>query len=157
MSRRPALPRENTAGSVQHPDFMPSGATTWRPGMNLHDLADRIKNGSPTEGWQGDPRLSLAKFRDPKSGAERWELWRNCADGELRLIATLPSDRDPSGIIRKLVQMDAHRGFDLHDAVSRHNAKIDKERQYKSDQVIGAASERLAHGLMKSAGIKTQF
>ncbi len=150
-------PRENTAGRVQHPDFMPSGATTWRPGMNLHDLADRLQNGDAAAGWAGDPRLSLAKFRDPSTGAERWELWRNCTDGELRLIATLPSERDPSGIIRKLVQMDAQKGFDLHEAVSRHNAKVDREHQYQSDQKIGESSERLAHSLMRAAGIKTQF
>ncbi len=156
MSRR-LPPREATHANVQHPDLMPNGSTAWRIGMNLHDLADKIQNGSPVDGWEGDARLTLASYRDPKTGEQRWELWRLENDNEYRLVAWLPQDRDPSGIIRRLVEMDARRGFDIHEAVSRHNAQVDRERQYQSDQVVGAASERLAHSLRKAAGIKDQF
>ncbi len=157
MSRR-LPPREQTIRQIEHAAAMPNGAVTLHYGhLDLHDLADRIKNGSPGEGWEGDARLTLAFFRDPKGKGSRYELWRLEGDGEYRLVATLREGVDPRGIIRRLVEHDARRGFDVHEAVSRHNAKVDKENQRKSDERIGESSERLAFSLMKAAGIKTQF
>ncbi len=157
MSRR-LPPREQTIRQIEHAAAMPNGAVTLGAGhVDLHDLADRIKNGSPAHGWEGDNRLTLAFFRDPKGRGSRYELWRLENDEEYRLVATLPEGRDPSGIIRLLVEHDARRGYDVHEAVSRHNAKVQKEQERKSDEKIGEHSERLAFGLMKAAGIKTQF
>lgn len=157
MSRR-AVPREETIRAIEHAAAMPNGAVTLGAGhLDLHDLADRIKNGDPLAGWEGDPRLTLAFYRDPKGRGSCYELWRLEHDGEYRMVARLAGDLNPSGIIRKLVEHDARRGYDVHEAVSRHNAKIDREKTYQSDQVIGEHGERLAGELLRAAGIKTQF
>ncbi len=157
MPRR-QLPREETIRAIEHAAAMPNGAVTLGAGhLDLHDLADRIQHGDALQGWEGDVRLTLAFYRDPKGRGSCYELWRLEHDGEYRMVARLPQRLDPSGIIRQLVERDFRRGYDVHEAVSRHNAKVDAERAYQSDQVIGAASERLAHGLMKAAGVKTQF
>lgn len=145
---RPTPPRELTYADVEHPEFL-HGRQTWHPGMNLHDLADRIKNGDPTHGWEGDARLTLARYTDPETRQERWELWRLEAAGGYNLVAKLPGDRDPSGIIPALVERDFRRGLDLKESIDRHNAKVEAVADAKVGDRLGAASEKLAWALRK--------
>lgn len=141
-------PREETAGRIVHPEYV-NGRLTWHAGMNLHDLANRIQNGDPVQGWEGDPRLTLAKWRVPETGEERWELWRLDVDGEYHLVAKLPGHLDPSSIIQELIAVDARRGYDLKESIDRHNAKIDADRQEKQDDRMGAAADHLVWGLKR--------
>lgn len=129
------------------------GRQTWRPGMSLHELADKIQNGDPVTGWDGDPRLTLARYLDPQTGDERWELWRLEHDGQYRLTARLPGHRDPSGILRELVERDARRGYDLKAAVDRHNAKVQAAADAASADRSMAAAERLVWALKKDGAI----
>lgn len=147
--------REHTIDDVHHPDVI-HGHRVVRLGEDLHDLADRIKNGDPVQGWEGDVRLTLARFDDPSTGP-RYELWRLEADGEYRLVAKLPAYRDPSGIIRQLVERDARRGYDVRVAVERHNTKVQAAKDSESADRLGAASDRLAWALKKDLGVRTQW
>jgi len=138
------LPREETWARVDHPDFLHG-----RSIVNLHELADRIQKGDPAVGWEGDPRICLAKYRDPDTREEWYELWRLEHDGEYRKIARLRGDLDPSNVTRRLVENDTRRGFDVKEAVDRHNAKVEEARLAPSREKLSAAAEKLAWALKR--------
>ena len=148
-------PREETLLDVAHPDFI-QGRRVVQPGTNLHELADRIKNGDPTCGWEGDPRLTLARYDDPVTGPQ-FELWRLEHDGQYRLVAKLAGHLDPSNICRRLVEHDIRRGFDIKDAVDRHNAKVHAARMAPVQDRLSGAADKLAWALRKDLGIRTQW
>jgi len=155
-----SIPRELTLDSVYHPDTI-NGRTVVRLGTNLHDLADRIQNGCPASGWEGDPRMTLALYQDPRSGRKQVELWRLEHDGEYRMEARLRPNAagvlDPSDICWQLVKRDARRGYDIRDAVDRHNAKVRAASRYSSADRMSGAADKLAHALRQDLGIRTHW
>ncbi len=62
-----------------HPQVV-NGRSLWMD-SGLTTLIDKLQNGDPTLGWEGDPRLAL--FMDDN---DRWVLSRLEADGEYRDI-----------------------------------------------------------------------
>lgn len=142
--------RENNAAGLSHPEFI-NGRQVWHEGHDLHDLADRIKNGDPAQGWEGDERLTLARFVDPKTGTVTWELWR--LDGSTyNLVAKLPGTGDPYSVIPNLVQRDQRKGFDVKAAVDKQNSQVDAGRARRDAEINGARSERLAWALRRDIG-----
>lgn len=121
----------------------------WAPGMGLDDLQDRLRFGDPTKGWEGDPRLTLAHFRDPRTGDTHWELWRLEHDNAYRLVCrSRPNLPFPARLIEQIMEHDRNRGVDVHAVVMAHNRKLNAERD-KSSERIQAAHERLAWALKR--------
>lgn len=145
-----SIPRELTLADVHHPDVI-HGRSVVRLGTNLHELADRLKNGDPTVGWEGDPRLTLAKSET------HYELWRLEADGQYRMVCRLNDTLDPSNICRLLVERDARRGFDLKEHVDRHNAQVQAARQAPARERMSGAADKLAWALKKDLGVRTHW
>lgn len=140
--------RELTLAPAQlvHPQEMPNGAVTWSPGAGLDDLSDRIRNGDPAQGWEGDVRLTLAFYLG------RWELWRLERDNAYRLVCqSRPGLDNPYGIIRFLVDHDQRRGFNLHETVMAHNRKVRDAADVPSDK-LQAATDKVAWAIRKDIG-----
>lgn len=148
--RRVTPPREQTLTAIEHSDLI-HGRNVVRLGTDLHELADRIKNGDAVSGWEGDPRLTLAKYGSGRD--EQFELWRLEHDGEYRMVAVLRPDAaghlDPSNICRRLVERDARRGYDIKDAVDRHNARAQEANEAPSKDRLSGAAEKLAWALKR--------
>lgn len=139
--RRPAVPRENSAFQAKdHPTAMPSGASVVVDRRQMDDLLDRIQNGDPRIGWEGDPRFCLA-FNRPE---QRWELWRREMDEEYRLFArSKPGMSFPVGIVEEIVKHDVRRGYDPKADVDAHNARVDADKAYRRRQAMGPVYEKL--------------
>lgn len=121
--------------------------------MNLHDLADRIKNGDPVSGWEGDPRLTLALYTDPKNPINQtYELWRQEGEG-YSLVAKLRGGLDPYTILPELVKRDQRRGLDIREAVDRHNAKVQAAKDAASSERSFDAAERIVWALRKDGAL----
>ena len=98
--------------------------------------------GDPTQGWQGDQRMAVYYW--PKGGKAdaTYCVMRLCDDGEYRLILEMKAhDRplSPAGVnlvVRRLVQIDTHRGFDPHAAIVANNDRIERESQRRNDEWV---------------------
>lgn len=131
---------------MYHPYTMPSGAATIVDKNEMDSLLDRLHNGDSTLGWEGDPNFALAYHRP----TQRWELWRKEADSQYRLAArSKPGLPFPGNIIQYIMEHDTQRGFDPHRHVMDHNAKLDKENNYKRSDKLGEAASRLQWALRK--------
>jgi hypothetical protein len=112
----------------------------------MDDLLDRIQNGDPRIGWEGDPRFVLAFNRQ----TDRWELWRREVDEEYRMFArSKPGLGFPAGIVEEIVKHDVRRGYDPKADVDAHNARLDAEKRYQASQRRGPGLEKLRWALRK--------
>lgn len=137
--------REQTYSEVVHPDFIGQSAVIVDP-TAMNDLVDRLHNGDPALGWEGDNRLTLA-FHKP---TQQWELWRLEADNQYRLFArSKPGKPFPGDIIRELVAHDTRRGFDPKAYVDEHNAKIKLEQEKQQTERNLEFADRLAWAIKK--------
>ncbi len=122
-----------------HPESI-GGARTWVPGRGLDALADELR--------QYDPRLTLAFHgRD-----QRWELWRY-EGGTYNLV--MRSRRGlpfPGDILSELRRRDVRSGYDPHDDVETHNARVDSAIDHRTDEQFGAGAEKLAWALRRDIG-----
>lgn len=114
------------------------------------DVLKALNEGYSPLGWEGDPRLYLAWNRD----TSRMELWRNCEDGEHRLIIRgKPGQRVADmGLVLFLVQHDPRRGFDPHAEVKKANDARRKELDDAQYDKMGEAAERIYHGFQRDIG-----
>lgn len=127
------------------PTAAPSGAAVLVDMRAMDGLLDRLHNGDPTKGWEGDTALFLA-FNRP---SQRWELWRQ-EGGESSLVGrSKPGHPFPSNLIEELVARDVRRGFKPWESVDAHNRAVDAQRQYEQEQRMGPAIDKLAWALAK--------
>lgn len=109
------------------------------------EVADKIRFGDPSKGWEGDDRLMLAW----NGKEQRIELWRLEHDEQYRMVLRgRPGKRVVDmGLIDFLVQHDVRRGFDVKVSMDAHNAKV--ERDDPSHDKVRAATEKLAWAIKK--------
>ena len=120
-----------------------------------------LREGQPTLGWRGDPRLSLhiGVQKANRFGYDErarkvcrvgdvvawcWEVWRHNEDGtDLRLLQRAGSK--VVEIIPALIKMDPRTpGFEtVMDTVEREDAKVQKDKAYAIGQAHGEHAEHL--------------
>lgn len=138
--------RELTLGRVVHPEVVDGRALWVDP--EVQDIVDRLQNGDPTLGWEGDPRMALYRSLDG-----RWELWRLEHDNEYRMVCrSRPGLALDARLIEHLVAHDTRRGFDAQMALEAHNGKVYADRQRVSQDRMNSAAERLRWALKKDLG-----
>jgi len=120
-----------------------------------------LRDGNPTLGWRGDPRLSLAvgvltasrNGVDPRTKkfhragdvlARRYEVVRHCEDGTDQRIMQRPLTKLHE-IIPALNGIDPRTpAFEpVMDVVEREDAQKQKDVEYKIGQAIGEQREHL--------------
>ena len=72
-----------TLGGLAHPEWV-AGRRLWLDPV-MADIIDKIRDGDPTRGWEGDPQLAVFSQDTPEG--MRWELMRLEDDNEYRLVA----------------------------------------------------------------------
>ncbi len=139
--------REQSNFRVQdHADQVPSGAYLLADGTAMNDLVDRLQNGQPSIGWEGDPRLCIAYNRQTTC----WELWRMEADGNYRLcMRSKPGMGFPMNLIEHLMQHDTRRKFDAYRDVERHNDLVKAVAASNARDAQSAAAEKVRWALNK--------
>lgn len=98
---------------------------------------DPIVFGEPTQGWSGDGRMAVYYW--PR--LRKYVLTRLCDDGEYRVIMEFGDDRPLSPanvnrVIRRLIEIDARRGFDAGRAILEHNARVDAEFEKRNEEWV---------------------
>lgn len=134
-----------TSTQIAHPEWV-DGRRLWLD-PEVRDVVSRLRDGDPTRGWEGDPRLALYFI----PGSRQWELMRLEADGEYRTVArSKPGAKLTPAIIDELVARDVRRGFDLKKSIDTHNSRVRRSRsaefQAWIDEEIGP---RLGHAISK--------
>lgn len=138
--------RETRFQARDHREQMPSGAAILASGTAMDDLLDRLQNGSPTHGWEGDARLCLAYNRQ----TERWELWRCEHDAQYRLVgASKKGFPFPPNLIEHLVSRDGRRGYDLIKDMDKMEMVRKAAEDYKFHEAMAPRIEKLAWALRK--------
>ena len=137
--------RETAFSAKDHAVQVPSGAAILVDPRDMDDLIDRLQNGDPTKGWEGDPRLCIAFNRV----TQRFELWRREADEEYRLVCqSRPGMSFPHNLIDEIVAHDVRRGYNPHDTIAAHNAKIDAEKDDRAHEAQMEALLRVRKGMI---------
>lgn len=98
--------------------------------------------GEPSLGWSGDPRMAVYYW--PKGGVSEatYVVMRLCDDGEYRLILEMKSvgrPLSPAGVnqvVRRLVAIDARRGFDAYAEIVAHNQRVEAEQTKRNDEWV---------------------
>lgn len=116
------------------------------------DIADKLRNGDPALGWEGDPELRLV--RNAVEG--RWEVWRRTPLGHDSLVCTRGGDRLPGDdLIRALIAADSRR-HDRLAQIEAANAARQKARDDEwSDRNLDTA-DKLAHAIGQDLGMPAQ-
>lgn len=134
--------REQTLTKVWHPEVV-DGRTLWLA-PEVQDFVDRLHNGDPTLGWEGDPRLALYRVGD------RWEIWRLERDNEYRLVMrSRPGAKLSSEAIKVLIAHDTRRGYDPATALYEHNRKIYEAADKQFEDRLDDLSDKLDWALKK--------
>ena len=127
-----------------HPQVV-NGRSLWMD-SGLTTLIDKLQNGDPALGWEGDPRLAL--FMDE---GDRWVLSRLEADGEYRDICKsrpgLPLDER---LIMRLMEHDGRRGFDPAAATDEYRPQ---DQWTARDDEMRNALEKVYWGASKDLGV----
>ena len=103
--------RENSALGLAHPEWV-DGKRLWTdPG--IRSIVDKLHNGDPALGWEGDPRLALYFEPEPGSDEGRWVLYRMEHDNVMRpIMRSRPGMELDERMILHLMAHDTRRGFD---------------------------------------------
>lgn len=131
---------------VTHPTHK-DGKTLWLD-PEVQDVVNALANGYPTLGWDGDPFLAL--YMGPE---DRWEVWRLEDDGEYRMfMRSKPGAKLDMGLIRKLVERDSRRGFDINAAIETANAAAHQAHEDRDADKLVAALERTIYEIHRAGG-----
>ena len=138
--------REQTLTGLVHPEVI-AGRVVWsESGTSPGQLADKLRFGDPTRGWEGDERLALC-FNDE---ASQWEVWR-LDHNTYHLVAVRSVDQPlDERLIDHLVARDARRGFNLVQHIESHNDAIDAAKAKANDELLAASAERLRYEVRKA-------
>lgn len=132
------------------PAELADGRVVW--GAHEADLSDRLCNGDPTLGWEGDPALKLVR----NVVEERWEVWRTAPTGEDTLICTRAGARFPGNdLIVALVKADSRR-HDRARQIMADQAARDERRRKDYDDASEDRADRLAFALGRDLGMPAQ-
>ncbi len=117
------------------------------------EIIDKITNGDPVLGWEGDDRLAVVLEAETPKGPV-WALYRVEESGrESFVVRTEPGIPLDERIIHWLCEHDIRRKdkyFDLDKVVRDTNAKVDADRQAAQDEYIAEElAPRLRHAMMK--------
>lgn len=116
-----------------------------RIAIEAPDLTHRLHYGDATLGWGGDERMLV--FHNEH--AHRREVWRDCEDGEIRLVMVQDGDRgDDAALIRAIVDHDT-RHIDVAARVVAENERLRRERDAAFSDRVRGEGDRLAHALAK--------
>ena len=138
--------RENTAAGIVHPEIL-DGRAIWKA-PEIEDLIHRLHFGDATLGWSGDPALALYRSAD-----KRWELWRLESDGQYRMVMrSRPGLALDNRVIMHLVAHDVRRGYNVHNALTAHNAAVDAEKERRDVERTTEKLERVYHALGRDTG-----
>lgn len=146
----PATRREITLGRFHHPDPLRIVDSGRELELIVDPVADRLRDGDPIFGWEGDERLALYLDRKERT----WDLWRLEHDGVYRCCRRLACDAFTAAdvvpeLILWLVMSDTRRGFDPVAHTFDINTKAAAVRDAAADAFHEEAADRLAHGLRK--------
>lgn len=145
--------REATLTAVRFPDQLRVEAGRG-PARVVHlvddPIVDRLRDGDPVFGWDGDNRLAL--YLDVPAGM--WELWRYEATGVLEVVTRFPTDRySATAIIPAAIlwlrEHDTRRSFDPFVAVTARNDRARAQRAAESAAMVDEAAARVKHALVK--------
>jgi hypothetical protein len=137
--------REETPVGLWHPEFR-NGWRIWTDG-STEAVMHKVRFGDPVKGWEGDPRLALYATEHP-SGRIVWELCRLEHDGQYRLVArSQPGVPFDERIIDHLIAHDRRRGYDVHTAVERANARIEASHAAANAELDAELDDRMTHAL----------
>ena len=146
--------REVTLTNLVHPSFI-DGRSLWIE-PDVARVLDRIQNGDPVKGWEGDPRLAV--YYEPQE--KRWELWRLENDGQYRLFCrSKPGAQFDESIIDALIAHATRRGFNPRQHVLTVNEGISwKRSQEMSDYIEEHIAPALQYGLRRQFdGMRKQY
>ena len=138
-----------TLGGLAHPEWV-AGRRLWLDPV-MADIIDKIRDGDPTRGWEGDPQLAVFSQDTPEG--MRWELMRLEDDNEYRLVArSKPGVVFDERVIDMLVRNDRNRNpnRDLHAEIVAHNERRDAEVDKAADEyIVEEVAPRLHHALKR--------
>lgn len=138
-----------------HPETLPTGQGLW-VAEEVKEVIHLLHNGYSPLGWEGDPMLALYR-----TGDDRWELWRHEEQSHDQMVLVMRSKPgahlNAAEIILMLVTHDHRRGYDPIQDVIDANTAIEREAERKLDETVSDAADRVAHGLLKDNGIRTQW
>lgn len=122
--------REETLSGFIHPETI-AGRVVWSDSSTSPgQLADKLRFGDPTRGWEGDERLALCF--EPE--LERWEVWR-LDHNSYHLVAVKPADQPlDERIIDRLMAHDSRRGFNIGNAVVANNEAVSASRARAAEE-----------------------
>lgn len=124
----------------------------WHNGMQrwvapeVAEIMDKLQNGDPALGWEGDP------FLDMYHDGDCWYLCRHEHGTVEPIIRSRPGMKLDHRLIEFLVTHDAQRGYNVVDDVLRQNEQWERSRMQAADEAISEVSDRLAFNLRKDFG-----
>jgi hypothetical protein len=138
---------DNTAGGIVHPQVV-NGRNLW-VAPEVQDIIDRLQNGDPSRGWEGDPALALYMGE-----GGRWVLNRYEA-GEYHTVClsrpNLPLD---VRLIDHLVAHDTRRrtAEAIRQEVEKHNEYNVESKNAEAHLRAVDALEQVYFHVAKAAG-----
>lgn len=129
-----------------HPEIV-EGRRVWLDPV-MADVIDKLHNGDPTKGWDGDPRLEV--YFEPIE--QRWELWRLEDDNVYRMTCrSQPGVPFDERLIEHLVAHDRRRfKKSLHDQITEKNEALERAvRAENESYVTEEVNPRLRWALKK--------
>lgn len=140
--------------SVLHPEFRRDAYGRGRSLMidpSVADVVDRLHNGDPTWGWEGDERLALFLEEGPE-GKPVWVLERLEDDGVYRVVTRSKPGVDLRGLIPMLVKHDTRRGHNAALDILASNAKAAKARDDAAADATAEKLEKVYWGAKRDVG-----
>jgi hypothetical protein len=113
-------------------------------------LVRSLRLGAPALGWEGDSRLQM--YWD---GSEaRYVLMRLEHDGQYRAVTatkphTILNEEKVNQVIRRLVETDVRRGFDVKSSVDTHNARLDTSNARTQGDKFESMADKLRWALKR--------
>jgi hypothetical protein len=140
------MQREETVTGLIHPESI-GNRTVWsQAGSSPGDLADKLRFGDPTRGWEGDERLALC-LNDVDT---LWEVWR-LDHSSYHLVARRSADQPlDDRVIDLIMSRDTRRHPDALEKLYKHNEAIDKAKEQKSLETMLEATERTRFEIRKA-------
>ena len=138
--------RENTAIGLVHPETI-GGHMVWSDlGTSPGQLADKLRFGDPSRGWEGDDRLSLVL----NEHTSEWEVWRDDERGGHHLVCRRPT-ADPldERVIDMLMARDTRRTDPLGN-LYRHNEAIEQAKMDRAVETMMEHTERFQFEVRKA-------
>ena len=132
-----------------HPEVI-EGRRVWLdPAMQ--DVIDRLHNGDPTKGWEGDPNLEV--YFEPVE--QRWEVWRLEDDNQYRMTwRTAPGIPFDERLIERLVAHDRQRMTrSLHDMIAAKNEALERDQRRRNDDYINEEVNPRMNWALKRDGL----